>query len=52
MGYPVMVSGGLILITLAAATLPVLHEPITALQSAGMVLSAAGVWLGAAGQRP
>ncbi len=43
--YPVMVSGGLIIVTLAAAALPALREKITWLQVAGMVLIAAGVWL-------
>jgi len=48
--YPVMVSVGLILVTLAACALPVLSERITALQIVGMVLIAAGVWLVAGGQ--
>ncbi len=40
--YPVMVSGGLILVTLAAALLPVLREKISWLQIAGMVVIAIG----------
>ena len=43
--YPVMVSGGLIIVTIAAALLPGLRERITWVQIAGMVLIAAGVWL-------
>ena len=44
-GYPVMVSGGLILVTLAAWMLPVLDEKITWVQIAGMCVIGAGVWL-------
>jgi len=47
--YPIMVSGGLILVSLAAAGLPVLRERISLLQIAGMALIAVGVWLVARG---
>ena len=47
--YPVMVSGGLILVTLAAVLLPILREKISPLQIAGMGLIALGVWLVARG---
>ncbi|MDY0061595.1 MAG: hypothetical protein RBU45_17420 [Myxococcota bacterium] len=43
--YPIMVSGSLILIVLAAAWLPVLRERIVLTQLGGMLLIAAGVWL-------
>jgi len=43
--YPIMVAGGMILVTLAAAMLTTLDEKIGHLQIAGMVLIAAGVWL-------
>ncbi len=43
--YPTMVSGGLILVTLAAALLPALDERISPLQVVGMALIALGVWL-------
>lgn len=43
--YPVMVSLGLVLVTFAAVTLPILSERITAWQIVGMALIAAGVWL-------
>lgn len=46
--YPVMVSTGMILITIVAAT-PVLGERIAFWQVAGMVLIALGVWLVAGG---
>ena len=42
--YPIMVSTGMIIITIVAAT-PVLGERITGRQVAGMVLIALGVWL-------
>jgi len=48
--YPIMVGGGLALITLAAVLLPVLHERVSALQVAGMVVIAIGVWLVTRGQ--
>jgi len=47
--YPIMVSGGLILVALAAVLLPILHERISPLQIAGMALIALGVWLVASG---
>lgn len=47
--YPIMVSVGLILVTLAAWALPLLHERISWGQIGGMVLIAAGVWLVARG---
>jgi multidrug transporter EmrE-like cation transporter len=47
--YPVMVSVGLIFITLAAVFLPVLSERVSLVQIAGMVLIAVGVWLVASG---
>jgi multidrug transporter EmrE-like cation transporter len=43
--YPIMVSGGLVLVTAAAWALPVFHEEITWLQLVGIVLIAIGVWL-------
>ena len=43
--YPIMVSGSLILIVLAAAWLPVLRERLVLTQLGGMLLIAAGVWL-------
>ena len=46
--YPIMVSTGMIIITIVAAT-PVLGERITFTQIAGMVLVAMGVWLVAGG---
>jgi multidrug transporter EmrE-like cation transporter len=46
--YPIMVSTGMILITIVAAT-PVLGERITITQIVGMVLIALGVWLVAGG---
>jgi len=42
--YPIMVSSGLVLVTLAAATLPLLSEKVSLAQAAGMALIAAGVW--------
>jgi multidrug transporter EmrE-like cation transporter len=41
--YPVMVSGGLVIVTVVAAV--GLRERVTVAQIAGMVLIAAGVWL-------
>jgi len=49
--YPIMVSGGLVLVTLAAALLPVLKEKISLAQVGGMLLIAVGVWLVASGAR-
>ena len=46
--YPIMVSTGMILITIVAAT-PVLGERIAFWQVLGMVLIAMGVWLVAGG---
>jgi len=46
--YPIMVSTGMVLITLVAAT-PLLGERIAIKQIAGMVLVAMGVWLLAGG---
>jgi len=46
--YPIMVSTGMILITIVAAT-PVLGERIALRQILGMVLIAMGVWLVAGG---
>ncbi len=43
--YPVMVAGGLVLVTVAATSLSTLDERIGAAQIAGMVLIAFGVWL-------
>lgn len=56
-GYPVMLSGSLLLAVLAARFLPGLQERISPLQLAGMVLIVIGVWLVAqqpqtAGQQP
>ncbi len=47
--YPIMVSVGLILVTLAAWGLPLLSERVGLSQIGGMVLIAAGVWLVARG---
>jgi len=46
--YPIMVSTGMVLITIVAAT-PVLGERIAFAQVVGMVLIALGVWLVAGG---
>jgi len=43
--YPIMVSGGLVLVTAAAWALPIFREQITPLQLAGIVLIAVGIWL-------
>jgi len=48
--YPVMVSVGLILVTLAAVFMPALSERVSAWQIFGMILIAAGVWLVARAQ--
>jgi multidrug transporter EmrE-like cation transporter len=42
--YPVMVSGGLILVTVAAIAMPALSEKISIVQALGILLIAAGVW--------
>ena len=47
--YPIMVSTGLVLVTIAAASLPMLSERITAMQVVGMIVIAVGVWLVARG---
>jgi len=47
--YPIMVSSGLVLVTLAAAMLPVLNERISLVQIAGMALIGIGVWMVTAG---
>ena len=47
--YPVMVSGALILVTIAAVFVPLLSERINAWQIGGMGLIACGVWLVARG---
>ena len=57
-GYPIMLSGSLLLAVLAARFLPGLRERISPVQVAGMVLIVLGVWLisqqptRGAGQRP
>ena len=43
--YPIMVGGGLVLVTLAACLLPRLAERIGFVQVLGMVLIALGAWL-------
>ncbi len=43
--YPIMVSTGLLLVTLAAVAIPALNERVGPVQIIGMVLIAAGVWL-------
>ena len=43
--YPIMVSGSVILVTVAAVTLPTLSEKVTPWQIGGMVLIGMGVWL-------
>jgi len=43
--YPIMVSGAVVLATLAAVALPVLREKVAWWQVAGMTLIIAGVWL-------
>jgi multidrug transporter EmrE-like cation transporter len=45
LAYPIMVSGGMIIIAVAAALLPVLHERISMVRIAGMVVTAIGVWI-------
>ena len=47
--YPIMVSLGLVLVTFAAAMLPILNEKISAWQIGGMLLIGLGVWLVARG---
>jgi len=44
-GYPIMLSGSLLLAVLAARFLPQLQERISPLQLAGMALIVLGVWL-------
>lgn len=43
--YPVMVSVGFILVTIAAVWIPMLSEKVTTWQIAGMALICIGVWL-------
>ena len=43
--YPIMVSAGIVLVTLAAVALPVLNEKVSSTQIAGMAFIAVGVWL-------
>jgi len=43
--YPIMVSGGMVLVTLAAVFLPTLGEKVSLRQVVGMVIIAGGVWL-------
>lgn len=43
--YPIMVSGGMVIVALAAALLPVLNERISMERIAGMVVAAVGVWI-------
>jgi len=43
--YPIMVSGGLVVVTACACLIPLLGERITWWQVVGMVLIAVGVWL-------
>jgi len=43
--YPIMVSGGLVLVTAAAWALPIFREEITLVQLVGIVLIAIGIWL-------
>jgi multidrug transporter EmrE-like cation transporter len=43
--YPIMVSGGLVLVTTCACFIPLLDERIAWWQIVGMLLIAAGVWL-------
>jgi multidrug transporter EmrE-like cation transporter len=50
--YPVMVSGGLVIIVIAARFLPALNERINLWQVLGMVLIVAGVWLVASQVQP
>ena len=45
LAYPIMVSGGMIIVALAAALLPVLNERVSMMRIAGMVVTAAGVWI-------
>lgn len=47
--YPIMVSTGLVLVTLAAVSLPMLNEKVGLVQVLGMALIALGVWLVARG---
>lgn len=48
--YPIMTSGGFVLVAVAAVMLPILSEKIGLGQAAGMALIAVGVWLVARGQ--
>jgi small multidrug resistance pump len=50
--YPVMVSGGLVIIVIAARFVPVLAERVTLWQIVGMGLIVAGVWLVASQVQP
>ncbi len=43
--YPIMVSGGMIIVALAAALLPILNERVSMMRIAGMVVTAVGVWI-------
>jgi multidrug transporter EmrE-like cation transporter len=43
--YPIMVSGGLVLVTTLACFIPLLEERIAWWQIVGMLLIAGGVWL-------
>ena len=43
--YPIMVSGGLVLVTAAACLIPMLSEKLYWWQLAGIVLIALGIWL-------
>jgi small multidrug resistance pump len=44
-GYPIMLSGSLVLATVAAAVIPSLGEKLSALQLVGMGLILVGVWV-------
>ena len=45
LAYPIMVSGGMVIVALAAALLPILSERISMERIAGMVVTAVGVWI-------
>jgi len=45
LAYPIMVSGGMIIVALAAALLPILNERVSMMRIAGMVVTAVGVWI-------
>jgi multidrug transporter EmrE-like cation transporter len=45
LAYPIMVAGGMVVVAVAAALLPILSERVSALRMVGMAVIAAGVWM-------